>query len=540
MSQSIRIVIAQLNFLVGDVMGNAQKMLEYIAKARDEMQGDVVVFPELALTGYSPEDLLLRPGMDARIKVALALLATASHGIEVIVGHPDHTPEGRYNAASVLREGKIITTYHKRYLPNAEVFDEKRYFISGDEIKLIMIKGVPIALTICEDVWQAQTMMQAKFAGASAMIALNASPFHMNKVNLRRSILEKQALQGNMPIVYVNLVGGQDELVFDGGSFVVNAKGEIALQAPFFVETLMLSELMLENNRITKVQTAPLPPLPSIEQNIYDALVLGLRDYVNKNNFKSVIIGLSGGIDSALTAAIAVDALGASRVHGLLMPSRYTREMSNRDAISQCEQLNISYQVISIEPVFTAFLQLLAEPFKNTAPDITEENLQARCRGMILMALSNKFGHMVLATGNKSEMSVGYSTLYGDMVGGFCVLKDVWKTMVYRLADYRNSISPVIPKSIIIRAPSAELAPNQLDQDSLPEYAVLDQILCHYIEEDEDVDAIIAHGFNLSDVIKVIKLVNHSEYKRRQSPIGIVVTERAFGRNRRYPITSGY
>lgn len=539
MTQSIRIIIAQLDFLVGDVMGNAQKMLLHIAKARDVYQGDVIVFPELALTGYSPEDLLLRPGMDKRIQDALALLCEASHQIDVIVGYPDHTEAGRYNAASVLRGGKIIATYHKHFLPNFEVFDEKRYFIPGHEMKLIKIKDVPIALTICEDIWQKETTMQAKFSGAKAMIVLNASPFHIQKVNLRREVVSKQAKYGEMPIVYVNLVGGQDELVFDGGSFVVNANGEIAQQAPFFTEQLIVCELNFAQNQVM-VKPTVVPALPSIEQSIYEALVLGLRDYVYKNNFKSVIIGLSGGVDSALTAAIATDALGAAHVYGVLMPSRYTREISNTDAQLQCEYLNIAQQMISIEPVFQSFLELLAIPFQNKPQDTTEENLQARIRGTILMALSNKLGHLVLATGNKSEMAVGYSTLYGDMVGGFCVLKDVWKTMVYRLAHYRNNISQVIPQRILTRAPSAELAPNQLDQDSLPDYEILDQILSYYIEQDEDKENIIARGFDSKVVDRVISLVNRNEYKRRQAPIGICVTTRAFGRDRRYPITSGY
>jgi NAD+ synthase (glutamine-hydrolysing) len=535
----LRIIIAQLNFLVGDVFGNAQKMIKQIAKARDELKGDAIVFPELALTGYSPEDLLLRPGMDKRIKAALDLLAQASQGIDVIVGHPDHTPVGRYNAASVLRDGKIITTYHKRYLPNIEVFDEKRYFIPGDEIKLIHIKGVCFALTICEDIWQPQTTLQAKFAGAQGIIVLNASPYHMEKVNLRRKIVIPQAQHGGIPIIYVNLVGGQDELVFDGGSFVVNATGEVVLQAPFFTESVLASEFILEGQAL-QAQPAVLSALPSIEQSIYEALVLGLRDYIDKNNFKTVILGLSGGVDSALTAAIAVDALGAHRVHAVLMPSRYTRSMSREDAISQCERLNITYQEIPIESVFNAFIHLLAEPFKDKPTDTTEENLQARCRGIILMALSNKFGHIVLATGNKSEMAVGYSTLYGDMVGGFCVLKDIWKTMVYRLAHYRNHIQAVIPERVLTRAPSAELAADQLDQDTLPDYEVLDQILSYYIEKDEDKENIIARGFDPKDVERVIAMVNRNEYKRRQAPLGICITTRAFGRDRRYPITSGY
>ncbi|MFA6038491.1 MAG: NAD+ synthase [Legionellales bacterium] len=530
MSQTLHIIIAQLDFLVGDVFGNAKKMIAQIKKAREELNGDVIVFPELALTGYSPEDLLLRPGMDKRIKAAMDLLAIESFGIDVIVGHPDHTQMGRFNAASLLHEGKIVSTYHKRFLPNVEVFDEKRYFIPGNESTIIHIKNIPIALMICEDIWQPNMGLKAKYAGAQMIIALNASPFHIEKINHRREIVAQQAKQAGMPIVYVNLVGGQDDLVFDGGSFVVNASGTLALQAPFFEESL----------QSWHGQQAEIPALPSIEESVYSALVLGLRDYMHKNNFKTAIIGLSGGIDSALTAAIAVDALGAQNVHGVLMPSRYTRDISNIDAREQCALLKINYQEISIEPVFNSFLELLKESFHDKPRDSTEENLQARCRGMILMALSNKFGHLVLSTGNKSELAVGYSTLYGDMVGGFCVLKDIWKTFVYRLAQYRNQISEAIPQRIITRAPSAELAPDQLDQDSLPDYAILDQILSLYIEQDEDQENIIERGFDANTVARVIRMVNRNEYKRRQAPIGICITTRAFGRDRRYPITSGY
>lgn len=530
MPETLRIISAQLNFLVGDIFGNAQKMIVQIKTAREELKADVIVFPELALTGYSPEDLLLRPGMVERVKKALDLLTQESFGIHVIVGHPDYTQAGRFNAASLLHDGKLITTYHKQFLPNVEVFDEKRYFIPGDEMKIIHIKNVPIALMICEDMWQPQMALQAKFAGAQLIITLNASPFHIEKIRQRREIITQQAQHAGMPIVYVNLVGGQDELVFDGGSFVVNADGSLAMQAPFFQESLMLWQGQQET----------IPELPSMEAQIYNALVLGLRDYMHKNNFKTALIGLSGGIDSALTAAIAVDALGAKNVHGVLMPSRYTREISNSDAREQCQLLNMTYQEISIEPVFNSFLATLKESFANKPVDITEENLQARSRGMILMALSNKLGSIVLSTGNKSELAVGYSTLYGDMVGGFCVLKDIWKTIVYRLAHYRNQISAVIPQRVITRAPSAELAHDQFDQDSLPDYAILDQILSAYIERDIDKDVLIQQGFDAHIVERVIRMVNRSEYKRRQAPIGICITTRAFGRDRRYPITSGY
>lgn len=536
---NLRIIIAQLDFLVGDILGNTHKIIQTIQKARDELNGDVVVFPELALTGYSPEDLLLRRGMEARIAVALQQIAASSQGIDVILGHPHKTSAGLYNAASLFRDGKIALTYHKRYLPNVQVFDEKRYFVPGDEVKIVNIKGVMVAIMICEDIWQTETVLQSKFAGANAVIALNASPYHYQKAMMRRTLLTEHAQRNAIPIVYVNLIGGQDELVFDGGSFAVNTQGNIVVQAPFFAESVMALDCEIKNH-IPEIIAQPIPPVLSDEASMYQALVLGLRDYANKNHFNSVIVGLSGGVDSALTLAIAHDALGAERVHAVLMPSRYTRDMSNEDAVLQCKMLNVAHQTISIEPVFNAFIQLLAEPFQGQAKDTTEENLQARCRGMILMALSNKFGHLVLSTGNKSELAVGYSTLYGDMVGGFCVLKDIWKTVVYRLAHYRNQISPAIPLRVLTRAPSAELANDQLDQDSLPPYETLDQILYYYIEQDEEGADIIARGFDAAVVRKVIKMVNRNEYKRRQAPIGICVTTRAFGRNRRYPITSGY
>ncbi len=540
MNTHLRLIIAQQNFLVGDLIGNTLKITQTIAHARDTLKGDVVIFPELALTGYSPEDLLLRPGMEARVTLALAQIAKASRGIDVILGHPHKTAHGLYNAASVLREGKILSTYHKRYLPNVQVFDEKRYFTPGEDMSIVTIKGVRCALMICEDIWQAQTMLQAKHAGAQLMLVINASPYHEQKVAMRREIITAQARSGEMPIVYVNLIGGQDELVFDGGSFAVDAAGEFMLQAPFYTESVQVLECTLDDAHHVHLIAQPLTPVPHIEESIYQALVLGLRDYVNKNHFNSVIIGLSGGIDSALTAAIAIDALGSDRVHGVLMPSRYTDNISIIDALEECKHLNITPQTISIEPVFSAFLDLLKEPFNNKSPDVTEENLQARARGVILMALSNKFGHLVLATSNKSEMAVGYSTLYGDMVGGFCVLKDVWKTMVYRLARYRNEISPVIPERVLSRAPTAELAAQQCDQDSLPPYEILDQILAYYIEQDEDEQDIIARGFDSDTVHKLIRLVNRNEYKRRQAPIGVCITLRAFGRNRRYPITAQY
>jgi len=536
-NQNIIITIAQSNLLVGDIEGNVAKIISLCHKARDQHHADVIVFPELAITGYPPEDLLLRHDLYRRVEATLDQLAEVTLGIDVIVGYPCQEHHNRYNSLGYFRDGKQIAHYHKQRLPNYSVFDEERYFTAGKKTCLVGIKGVPVSLTICEDLWFADAMMAAKTAGAKLMISINASPFDHHKPEAREKMLSSRANEGNMPIIYVNSIGGQDELVFDGGSMAVNANGDIQYHADFCKEELVPIEVKTEP---VKIITTKKRVDFTHEHRTYDALVLGVRDYIHKNGFKSAVIGLSGGIDSALTLAIAVDAIGHKNVEAVLMPSRYTSDESIDYATEQCKLLNVEYSNISIEQPFKAFLDILSDEFRGYEPDVTEENIQARCRGIILMAISNKKGAIVLSTGNKSELSVGYSTLYGDLVGGFCVLKDIPKTLVYHLADYRNSIGHVIPQDVIDRVPSAELAPNQTDQDLLPPYPVLDEILERYVEHDQSVHDIVDAGLDYDTVIKVMKMVDRNEYKRRQAPIGVRVTQRAFGRDWRHPITSGY
>ena len=537
-SQRLRVVIAQVDFLVGDIPGNTRKVIESVREAEQQHGADIVVFPELCLTGYPPEDLLLRPSMDIRVAEALDALLTESFSAAVILGAPQRHAGLLYNAALVISEGRINARYFKQFPPNYQVFDEKRYFASGDETCVVEICGVPVGITVCEDIWSDGPLERAASAGAQLVINLNASPYDIDKQARRKALLERKAAENRVSIVYCNLVGGQDELVFDGGSMVYDHSGVLAVEAPQFEEGLYPVEFVCEHH-CQPVSAPPLPE-PSLEQNVYRALVLGVRDYVNKNGFRSVVLGLSGGIDSALTLAVAVDALGADRVRAVMMPFRYTSGMSLEDAAAEAESLGVQYDVFSIEPMYDAFMGSLQEAFAGTTPDTTEENLQARLRGVLLMSLSNKFGSLVLTTGNKSELAVGYSTLYGDMAGGFDVLKDVPKTMVFRLSRYRNTISPVIPERVITRPPSAELAPDQKDEDSLPGYDVLDQILNLYVERDYSAEAIIAEGFARDDVERVLRLVDINEYKRRQAPIGVRITERGFGKDRRYPITNGW
>jgi NAD+ synthase (glutamine-hydrolysing) len=538
MKENLCIAIAQLNFLVGDVEGNTEKIIENAIKARDELKADLVVFTELALTGYPPEDLLLRPALYKRIKKAMQKIRHQVTGIYIILGYPGQTAEGCYNQAALIYDQKILHEYKKQCLPNYGVFDEKRYFQTGNIPCVVNIHGVNIALTICEDLWFPQPMAQAAQVSAQLMISINASPFDMYKPFVREEIMSKRAREGKMPILYVNTVGGQDELVFDGGSMVLNAKGEVTQHIDFFKEALVPIDFKIAAR--LKLLTYKTLPIPHTEERIYQALVLGVRDYIKKNRFPGAVIGLSGGIDSALTLAIAVDALGKDCVEAVSMPSRYTSDISMEDAKLEADLLDVEYTIISIEPMFKAYLKSLAKEFKGLPEDVTEENLQARCRAILLMAISNKKGSIVLSTGNKSETAVGYATLYGDMVGGFCVLKDVPKTMVFRLAKYRNKISKVIPKRVIERPPSAELAADQLDQDSLPTYDVLDAILERYVEKDQSLRKIVAAGFDKKIVQKVLAMVDRNEYKRRQAPPGVKITSRAFGRDRRYPITSGY
>ncbi len=541
---SLTIALAQLNTYVGDIPGNTQKVIQFSTRAATELAADVVIFPELTLTGYPPEDLLLRPSLDLRIERALGEIMAAKLPLAVIVGYPKRIDGKLFNMAGVIQAGELIAEYAKQCLPNYQVFDEKRYFAAGDQACVFDLKGVPTALTICEDIWHAAPMAQAKAAGAKLMLNLNASPYHQGKQAEREAIVAARAQEGDMPVVYVNLVGGQDELVFDGGSVVLDAQGQTQFRAPAYQEDLFVAHIHLNkielNQNAVSVPAQHLSPIPCNHEAVYQALVLGMRDYVNKNRFKGVVLGLSGGIDSALTLAMAVDALGADRVEAVMMPFLYTSDLSKDDAAEQARRMNVKYSSISIEPMYNAFMAQLAGEFEGLKRDTTEENLQARCRGVLLMAISNKKGYLVLTTGNKSEMAVGYSTLYGDMAGGFDALKDVPKTLVFALAKYRNTLGEVIPTTVITRPPSAELAPDQKDEDSLPPYDILDQILALYVEQDFSAEAIIAKGFARDQVERAVRLVDINEYKRRQAPIGIRISQRGFGRDRRYPITSGW
>lgn len=535
----LKLILSQVNTLVGDIPGNTARV---ITVARDVLaQGpvDVILFPELTLTGYPPEDLLLRPSLELRIERALQEIQAANLDVALVIGYPRIQAGKLYNMAGVIQRGKLIAEYAKQCLPNYQVFDEKRYFAAGDQPCVFDLNGVPTALSVCEDIWFPEPMAQAAAAGARLMLNLNASPYHQGKQQEREAVVAARAREGRMPVVYTNLVGGQDELVFDGGSVVVAASGHTCFRAPSFVEGQFAVDLVWDQQQVT-VPVQAQEPIPDNLAAVYQALVLGMRDYVNKNRFKGVVLGLSGGIDSALTLAMAVDALGAERVEAVMMPFRYTSELSKDDAADEAARLGVRYSSISIEPMYEAFMAALTNEFAGTKRDTTEENLQARCRGVLLMAISNKKGYLVLTTGNKSEMAVGYSTLYGDMAGGFDALKDVPKTLVFALSRYRNTISPVIPETVITRPPSAELAPDQKDEDSLPPYEILDQILALYIEQDLSAEAIIARGFNREQVERAVRLVDVNEYKRRQAPIGIRITQRGFGRDRRYPITSGW
>ncbi|HKJ77828.1 MAG TPA: NAD+ synthase [Gammaproteobacteria bacterium] len=538
-SQRLRVVMAQVNTRVGDIRGNARRVIEAVEYARDELAADLVLFPELTLTGYPPEDLLLRSGLHDRVHAALEEVVAASHGIDVVVGYPHVDVGGLYNAATLLRDGRVAATSHKQHLPNYGVFDEMRYFTPGVPPVVVEVRGVPVALTICEDIWAPGPVTEAVAAGARLVLNLNASPYHLGKSAEREEVVRRRVEEGGVPVVYTNLVGGQDELVFDGESFVMDTNGDVVARAPAFEEGLYPVDFELTDGALRPVAGPAAEPLAD-EASVYRALVLGVHDYVEKNGFNGVVIGLSGGIDSALTLAVAVDALGPERVEAVLMPSRYTAAMSLEDAEAEAETLEVPFTTIPIEPMFNAFLDALAEEFAGTETDTTEENIQARCRGVVLMAISNKKRRIVLTTGNKSEMAVGYATLYGDMAGGFDVLKDVPKTLVYQLAEYRNSLGAVIPQRVIERPPSAELAPDQQDSDSLPDYPTLDALLERYVEQDQCPEEIVADGFEAAVVEKVVRLVDRNEYKRRQAPPGVRVTRRAFGRDRRYPITSGY
>jgi NAD+ synthase (glutamine-hydrolysing) len=535
---SCRIQIVQMNPLVGDIAGNTERVIRAAAAAR-AAGADMAVFPELVLTGYPPEDLLLRPEFMDRVETGLRRIQSEVRGISLVLGYPRRSVGGLLNVAGVVRDGDLIAEYAKQHLPNYSVFDEKRYFQPGAAPTVFEHLGLRIGLSVCEDIWQEGPTQQAAAAGAQILVNINASPFHVGKVAEREALVGRQAREHGLAILYANQVGGQDELVFDGASFVVDAGGQVIQRAPGFVEAVILQSFDADGRPLPAASPPPVDP-GGEEASVYAALVLGVRDYVRKNGFGGAVLGLSGGVDSAITLAIAADALGADSVEAVLMPSRYTADMSNEDALEEAKRLGVRAQTISIEPAFETFLQLLEPAFAGKAPDVTEENIQARCRGIILMAISNKTGRILLTTGNKSEMAVGYATLYGDMAGGFAPIKDVPKTLVYRLAAYRNGLGAVIPERVLTRAPSAELRPDQTDQDSLPSYDVLDAILKLYIEEDEGVDAIVAKGYPLDTVRKVARLVDRNEYKRRQAPPGVRISRRAFGRDRRYPLTSGF
>ncbi|WP_219703826.1 NAD+ synthase [Marinomonas lutimaris] len=540
---TLRIAMAQLDMLVGDITKNTQSVIEAANKARDEERADVVVFPELTLTGYPPEDLLLRSSLDTRIESALAKLLAEIRDIYVVVGYPRRIDGELFNCAGVIYQGKLLVEYAKQKLPNFLVFDDKRYFSEGREAGLVDIKGVKVGLSICEDIWHPEPIAQAKAAGAELILNLNASPYHIEKMGEREELLHQRATEVTLPIVYVNYMGAQDELVYEGGSFVVNAKGEKIMQAPWFEAGLYSIDMIVDESQPNKVEPVAgvIAPALGVEASVYQAMVLGLRDYITKNRFKGIVLGLSGGIDSALSLAVAVDAIGADRVQAIMMPYTYTSSISLHDAEEEAKLLGVKYSVLPIESMVSAFTDVLAPEFEGYGKDTTEENLQARTRGVTLMAISNKKGYMVLTTGNKSEMAVGYATLYGDMVGGYSVLKDVFKTLVFKLCRYRNTLGYVIPERAITRPPSAELAPDQKDEDSLPSYDILDEILRMYIEEDQSAEAILAtKKFDRETVYRVLRLVDVNEYKRRQSPTGVRITARGFGRDRRYPITNGW
>ena len=541
---SVTVSIAQINPIVGSFKQNLQMISESISKAKAD-NADVIIFPELALTGYPPEDLLFRPTFIKKVDHALEQIAILSKDIVTVIGAPVIRENKLYNMACVLCNGENIYEYAKQHLPNYRVFDEKRYFNKGKENGIIDINGHKIGLLICEDIWKKQPAKKAKVAGAELLLVLNASPFRSGKTQERLDLLSQRSSDNQLPIVYNNLVGGQDELIFDGESMAFNDKGELTFQAPSFESGVFTQTLLSEQD-----QKAITPTIQSIDHSIYQALVLGVKDYVNKNGFPGIMLGLSGGIDSALTMAVAVDALGAENVEAIMMPFHYTADISKHDAAQQAKTQGVNYREIPIESIYDSFMGALSGEFEGTSRDTTEENIQSRSRGVLLMAMSNKLGKMVLATGNKSEMAVGYATLYGDMAGGYAPLKDVFKTKVYALAKYRNELGDgtidkpnykeIIPDRVITRPPSAELAPDQVDEDSLPPYDVLDAVLRMFIEEFQSVEDIVAQGYDRETVERVANLVLLNEYKRRQSAPGIRITKRAFGKDRRYPITSHY
>ena len=533
--------MAQLNLVVGDVEGNTSRIIAAANQAREESSADVVMFPELAVSGYPPEDLLFHSGMRTQVARSIDRLKSEVRGIVLIAGYPEYVDDCIYNSAIVMRDGAVLANHRKACLPNYRVFDEKRYFTPGEKPTVIELSGIRAGILVCEDVWEPHPAAQARAAGAEVLLVINASPYEVNKQRQREhEVIRRRIRETGLPLVFVNLIGGQDELVFDGNSLMMNARGEVMMRAPAFTEGLYVVDLEAVSDDKVEPVAGSIVPLQGEEESVYAALVQGTRDYVDKHRFPGVVLGLSGGVDSALTLCIAVDALGADRVHSVAMPSRYTSQMSKDDAAKQAAWLNVKHSEISIEGMFEATLSALKEEFADSAPDTAEENIQSRCRGVLLMGISNKTGRMLLTTGNKSEMAVGYATLYGDMAGGFAPIKDCSKLLVYRLCAWRNSRSRVIPARVIERPPSAELRPDQKDTDSLPPYEILDPILEAFIEEDLSVDQIAARGFDRKTVGRILDLVKRNEYKRRQAPPGVRVSGRAFGRDWRYPITNGY
>jgi len=532
MHDKLRVLMAQINPIVGALSNNTQQIIQIISEQQAHF--DIIVFPELAITGYPPEDLIYRPEFLQQVEEQLLFIQKQTQDCYVVLGHPLLHDKHLFNSVSVLHQGECITTYHKQKLPNYEIFDEARYFTAGPQNPCILeINHYRVGICICEDAWHPGPMDDLISQKVDLVLSINASPFDLNKYQRRVNLLKNYAQKG-IAIVYVNQVGGQDELLFDGQSMVMDASGEVCVRAAAFNQELCAVEF--NGKQPSGNLTPQLPPI----QLLYEALVCGTRDYVNKNNFPGVLLGLSGGIDSALTLAIAVDALGAERVQAVLMPSQYTAARSYEDAIAELNALNVNHAQLSIEPAYETLLNTLAPEFTGYAPNIAEENIQARIRGLLLMALSNKTGKMVLTTSNKSEAAMGYATLYGDMCGGFAPLKDVLKTQVYQLANYRNQISQVIPERVITRPPSAELRPNQTDQDSLPDYTVLDEILVAYMEQKITPKELIARGYSADVVSQVLNLLQRNEYKRRQSAPGIKISAVAFGKDWRYPITNGF
>ena len=539
MNKKITIALAQIDLIVGDITGNTTRILDCCEQVRVESQADLIVFPELSISGYPPEDLLLHSGLKRRVAEAIDLIRKQVSGIAVLIGFPEYSGNVIYNSCVVFENSQEIIRYRKHVLPNYSVFDEKRYFEPGKETAVFKLKDTKIGINICEDIWYPGSAKRCKEAGAELIIVINGSPYEKGGQIKRETIVTERISEIMLPIVYLNMVGGQDELVFDGASFVMNTEGEITYRAPSFEEALDVIELSVKAKQKVPLIASVAERL-SEEESIYGALVKGTRDYITKHKFPGVVLGLSGGIDSALTLAIACDAIGSDKVRAIMMPFTYTSKMSLEDAELQSSILNIQYDILPIETLYDASLELLKPIFVGRDMDTTEENIQARARGVLLMAISNKTGLMLLTTGNKSEMAVGYATLYGDMAGGFAPLKDCTKTLVKRLANYRNTISEVIPRRVIEREPSAELRENQQDCDSLPPYDVLDPILEAFIEEDLSVMEIVDRGYDRATVISILEMVKRNEYKRRQAPPGIRISNRAFGRDWRYPITSGY